>query len=846
LALPFLIEIRSYLRAKARVQTIVEYLETNTPFKLLLAEGELSELLDKRDAVVMFDGLDEILDPDQRLSTIDEIREFASDHRTARVIVTTRAIGYADSQNPERFRFFRQFTLQQFDKKQINEFIHNWYSAAIPPRQDIVPRLQRLLETTPALRRFAANPLLLTLIAELNTDGTFPLTRITLYRSAVRLLVRDWDVARHLRTIEVISADDKLAILQKVALEMLQRGTARNVIARKDLISIVSRALEGLRVPNLSVATDRLIEQLAERNFIILPVGDAQYSFLHSTLADYFSASELANRLNDGFDEQAILQICAEKWQDELWSGVLPLFCSLIDSRLAAKVVRDLFRHRDEENGWRAVFLAADCLFEAGDAHGTSSEMEQVRDALEGLVSFEFPYPYELSDPERRIAAEVREGAVMRVARAWQDSRCRDWLRGYAGQTDQTVKETAIRELARAWPDDETRQWLLRQPYPFEQSIGIRELARTWPTAETRKHIEELVLKENELHPRLAALQVLVSTWPDERTCAFLEGIVKKDKDVVVQREALHALAANWPDDITKDTLVKYARGSEVNLRTAAVWELAPTWRGDDVEALLDERANTDEDPFIRGYAVRGLAKGWREDRRRWLLERAEGNTDASQRAAAVRAIAEIWADHDAFKVLSKLASSDSDPTVRSEAVRGLGTVWPREAKSLLAFYAKEDDDSRVRMAAIQLLGRTSRDEGTRQILLDRSERDENALVRRMATKALAVAWRDDSTRRFLLVRAVRDGEGDVRETAVRGLARSWRDDETRQLLIDRVQNDPNSFARGTCEIALRRGWPNDSVVCDILSEVAKNRKRFLPPPPPPPKENTGDEENLS
>ncbi|NER00068.1 MAG: NTPase (NACHT family), partial [Cyanothece sp. SIO2G6] len=119
--------------------------------------------------LVMFDGLDEVFDRPTQSAIIDDIIRFAQQYPQARVVVTSRIIGY----NPERFRHadFRQFTIQPLDETEIHEFIDRWYDLAMGADSDKVRLKERLKEAiaqSKAIQNLADNPLLLTMMAILN------------------------------------------------------------------------------------------------------------------------------------------------------------------------------------------------------------------------------------------------------------------------------------------------------------------------------------------------------------------------------------------------------------------------------------------------------------------------------------------------------------------------------------------------------------------------------------------------------------------------------------------------------------------------------------------------------
>ena len=77
-------------------------------------------------AIVVFDGLDEVFNPDERQQIARQIGFFGQLYPRVRIVVTSRIIGYSrkvlDDLN------FRHFTLQDLDADQVAEFIQKWSS----------------------------------------------------------------------------------------------------------------------------------------------------------------------------------------------------------------------------------------------------------------------------------------------------------------------------------------------------------------------------------------------------------------------------------------------------------------------------------------------------------------------------------------------------------------------------------------------------------------------------------------------------------------------------------------------------------------------------------------------
>jgi predicted NACHT family NTPase len=120
-------------------------------------EARLDAWLRENDSLVLFDGLDEIFDPTLRREISTAIHRFADSYRGARIVVTSRIIGYEHS--VWRDERFRHLMLQELDEPQTADFLTRWHRGAYgDPAQGEAKRsmLARAIEDSTAIRQLAA------------------------------------------------------------------------------------------------------------------------------------------------------------------------------------------------------------------------------------------------------------------------------------------------------------------------------------------------------------------------------------------------------------------------------------------------------------------------------------------------------------------------------------------------------------------------------------------------------------------------------------------------------------------------------------------------------------------
>jgi predicted NACHT family NTPase len=671
--IPLLIELRTYMRNRDSGQgkNFLGFFHDSSGVICNLNQHQLVEQLKAGNALVMFDGLDEVFDPGKREDVITDIHRFTNDYPNVRVIVTSRVIGY----KPQRLRDaqFHHFMLQDLDEKQIKEFINRWHNLTFNDEADKVrkrERLQRAIDTSKAIGELAGNPLLLTMMAILNRNQELPRDRPELYNQASRVLLHQWDVERALvehQQLEIQTLDykDKQAMLRQVAYHMqaAEKGLAGNLISASDLEKILIDYLKTIETNNPRAVARVMIKQLRERNFILCFLGADCYAFVHRTFLEYFCAWEFVWQFEKERTlslEELKTEVFGKHWQDESWHEVLRLIAGMIEPRFAGDIIDYLTNQQGEEQKFINLFLAAECLSEVRNRSLIAPTATQLLNQLKGLTKYDLPYYYKPYGKEANLVREIRTKAVATLATNWKDDPdTLPWLKQKAQSDDDgNVRQAAVQELAQGWKDDPDTLPLLKQKAQSDDDWDVRR----------------------------AAVQELAQGWKDDPdTLAWLKQKAQSDDNWDVRRAAVQALARGWKDDLDTLPLLKQKAQSDDdgNVRHAAVRELAQGWKDDpDTLAWLKQKAQFDDNGAVRHAAVRELARGWKDDPDTLplLKQKAQSDDDGNVRRAAVRELAQGWKDDlDTLPLLKQKAQSDDHWAVRLAAVQELARGWKDE-----------------------------------------------------------------------------------------------------------------------------------------------------------------------
>ncbi|WP_446345475.1 NACHT domain-containing protein [Coleofasciculus sp. F4-SAH-05] len=706
--IPLLIELRTYMRNRdaGQCKNFLEFFHDSSGIVCHLNQHQLVEQLKAGNALVMFDGLDEVFDPGKREDVITDIHCFTNDYPDVRVIVTSRVIGY----KPQRLRDaqFYHFMLQDLEESQVKEFITRWHDLTFTDQVDKQrkrERLQRAIDTSKAIRELAGNPLLLTMMAILNRNRELPRDRPELYNQASQVLLYQWDVERALvehqqLEIQTIDYKDKQAMLRRVAYQMqaAEKGLAGNLIAADELEGILTEYLKTLDINNSRAVARVMIKQLRERNFILCFMGADYYAFVHRTFLEYFCAWEYVWQFEKERTlslEELKTEVFSKHWQDESWHEVLRLIVGMIEPKLAGEILDYLRNQPGEAEKFINVFLAADCLSEVRNRLVIVSTANQLLNQIKGLIQYDLPYCYEHYGEDFKLVREIRSQAVAAIATTWHDSPdTLAWLKQKVeSDDDENVQLSAMQELARGWKDDPTTLHILKQKAQSDENWVVRG----------------------------AAVRQLAKGWHDSpKTLPILKQKAQFDDDRYVRRAAVEEIAKGWKDD--PDTLPwlkeKAQSDDDWYVRRAAVQELAKGWKDDpDTLPILKQKAQSDDDGDVRDAAVEEIAKGWKDDPDTlpWLKQKAQSNDDRNVRYAAVQEIAQGWKDDPwLFELLRDRALND--PFVREED-------W---------------QDNPRQLALDIIIKQYPNHPQTLPLLRDRAENDPDDKVREFAQKKLA------------------------------------------------------------------------------------------------------------
>jgi formylglycine-generating enzyme required for sulfatase activity len=359
----------------------------------------LGEALANGKALLLLDGLDEVKDLALRNTVVERVTDFYSAHRRKgnKFVLTSRVVGYRAVRSVADGLV--ECTLVDFDDDEIAEFISHWTSAlekqalgdTAVARRDAEQERRELLDAmqhNDGVRRLAANPLLLTILALMKRKGvTLPERRVQLYDQYVKTLLSTWNRARSVSgraTGRDLDEVQTTRVLAPLALWMHEVNPGVGLVKRPDLHRKLEEIYAQRNDPNPEAASRQFLSDVREHAALLLERGADEYGFIHLTFEEYLAAVALAFKAQG--DPAPVVAALAPHIGEQAWREVALLAVSYIGiiqnlPRVAGLVVEGLAAAQNGAPAEAAV-LAGEAALDALPDGITRESAAKVIEAL--------------------------------------------------------------------------------------------------------------------------------------------------------------------------------------------------------------------------------------------------------------------------------------------------------------------------------------------------------------------------------------------------------------------------------------------------------------------------------
>jgi formylglycine-generating enzyme required for sulfatase activity len=273
--------------------------------------------------LVMLDGLDEVVNQEERGYVRQQIENLLNDtYPGNRVIVTARESGYKE--NAIFGDDFVRLDVKRLNNDQLMALVKNWCVQLYPGEVDT--RLDELMDAINQINASYENrnlaplistPLMTTMVVSVKWGETeLPRERARLYEAAVRVILQAQYMPEDYSRTELVdwggAWDEQREWLSKLALSMHKGGRAGAVIS-EDGVKL------GLR--NAGVVTkagNKFIHAVRQRGGLFEERGEI-FQFVHLTFQEFLAARIIAKRRGD------LLKILKKYLSDSWWREVFLL-----------------------------------------------------------------------------------------------------------------------------------------------------------------------------------------------------------------------------------------------------------------------------------------------------------------------------------------------------------------------------------------------------------------------------------------------------------------------------------------------------------------------------------------
>lgn len=342
-----LIKSRGFLNSLPIILTLIEHaseIQINNPPLPNLVEGyykskgltlplrSIEKQLLHGDCVVLMDGLDQVAAIDLRQKIVDWVQIQMSAYPRNHFIVSSRKRGYTS--NP--ILGVTVLTVRQFEFKQAEQFIRNWYlaneiqrskpgdrSASIRAQEGAVKLIGRL-KNNKDLSRLAQTPLLLTMITIVfSVRENLPGRRVELYKEMI-----DVSLDQRYRRVDQLgmpmSVSQKAKVLQLLAYDMMSRGITR--IEKQELFNVIAAPLANI---NEHITKNWFVNVVRDEHGLLVEAEAGQYEFTHKTFQEYLASVYVKDESKLGDLISKLSGIAAD---EEWWEETIRLYAAQTDA----------------------------------------------------------------------------------------------------------------------------------------------------------------------------------------------------------------------------------------------------------------------------------------------------------------------------------------------------------------------------------------------------------------------------------------------------------------------------------------------------------------------------------
>ncbi|PZV28271.1 MAG: signal transduction protein [Snowella sp.] len=282
----------------------------------------IEKLLNHGKALILLDGLDEVLEKDSH-RVISQIQQLA-DHLhygKNQFLITCRIAA-----KEYLFQDFREVEVADFDQEQIEVFVTKWFQSKNPVKAEKF--IEKLADNEP-IQELASSPLLLTLLCLVFGELTnFPQNRAELYEEGVDILLKRWDGKRGIERDQLyknLSAKRKEDLLSLIALETFRQGNYffKQKVAETYIAQFIENLPDAKSDPEaLRLDSEDVLWSIEANHGLLVTRAKGIYSFSHLTFQEYFATRKLTLNPTTETLRELVSHLTEKRWREVILLAV--------------------------------------------------------------------------------------------------------------------------------------------------------------------------------------------------------------------------------------------------------------------------------------------------------------------------------------------------------------------------------------------------------------------------------------------------------------------------------------------------------------------------------------------
>ena len=280
---------------------ILTYLKRDLVNYVNATYSEISEAVDHvlhfGSAVIIFDGLDEILETARRREFVDLVVGFVDKYPLCPSVITSRIVGYDEAPLPDDFD---KVVLAKFNDSEVKAYVEKFLKiiGGMSAPESVKMADLFLTQTASNAHDLRQNPLMLGLMSWLfHMKGDVPSNRPEIYKECALLMFDKWDGKRGIKARKT-NDFDLLNLFGFLAANIYGDSELEAGVKKDWLLRIIRQFFKAQYEgePRALESAREIVDFITGRAWLMSDIGNGVYGFTHRTFLEYFFARNVAEQ----------------------------------------------------------------------------------------------------------------------------------------------------------------------------------------------------------------------------------------------------------------------------------------------------------------------------------------------------------------------------------------------------------------------------------------------------------------------------------------------------------------------------------------------------------------------